>query len=97
MDASYYFGTCTSPNNPSYCGADAHSQSSPNFNPNAEGPDWPGGAQTVGLCWTTGGNVDAPASGANSKVWIETTLSPSFPWMSELYFQPGATSGLGHC
>lgn len=97
VDASHYFGNCTSPNNPRYCGADAHSQSSRNFNENAEGPDWPGGTQTTALCWTTGGNVNAPASGVNSDVWINTKLSSSYPWMSELYFQPGATSGLDRC
>ena len=95
VDATSAFGTCSAPNVPSFCGGDAHAQPDPNF-VSGRGVDQPQGTQTTGLCWKDGGNVDAPATGENSPVWIETTLSPD-PWMSVLYFAPGAANGLDEC
>jgi hypothetical protein len=60
------------------------------------GVDEPGGTQTTGLCWEYGGNVNAPATGENSNVWIQTTLAPD-PWMNLLYFPPGTADGLDEC
>jgi hypothetical protein len=50
----------------------------------------------TGVCWEYGGNIEAPATGEQSNVWIETTLAPN-QWMNELYFAPGATDGLAQC
>lgn len=92
VDATAAFGTCSAPDNPPYCGGDAHAQPDPNFVA-GRGVDQPQGTETTDLCWQYGGNVEAPASGDNSTVWIETTLSPD-PWMNVLYFPPGAADGL---
>jgi hypothetical protein len=95
VDATAAFGTCSALDNPPYCGGDAHSQPDPNFVA-SRGVDQHQGTETTGLCWQYGGNVEAPASGDNSTVWIETTLSPD-PWMNVLYFPPGAADGLNQC
>jgi hypothetical protein len=83
VNASYYFSS-----------ADAHSQPDPNFVA-GRGVNWPGGTQTKGLCWASGGTVKATYSGQDSNVWVQTTLSP--PWLNVLYFQPGATNDLPVC
>ena len=95
VDATSAFGVCQAPNVPSYCGGDAHAQPDPNFVA-GRGTDEVQGTQVTGVCWKDGGNIEAPATGEQSNVWIETTLAPD-QWMNELYFAPGATDGLAQC
>ena len=97
VDASDAFGYCTAPDVPSFCGGAAHSQPDPNFVA-GRGSIWPRGTTTTGICWTTGGTVNAPATNLSSTRWIKTTLSATDPWMNALYFSAGSVLSVKrHC
>src|ERR1039458_3914474 len=54
VDATSAFGTCVGPNNPPFCGGDAHAQPDPNFVA-GRGVDQAQGTVVTAVCWTVGG------------------------------------------
>jgi hypothetical protein len=99
-DATPAFGTCSAPNTPSYCGADSSSQAGTSFPGPGIGTPVAGGTVLLAACWTTGDNINAPATNTNDNRWINIPSQGSKPWMSVLYFNPSgdaAIAGLPHC